>query len=217
MNPDLIVQAIECLKNQDEAGAIALLEQFVVEAATGGEVAAEDPGADDPGGEALADDPDVLPEDKDDEDDEKDKDAAAAALRRLTGAKSIGDALLVLDSWSSRVAAIEADERRIDDVKRKALVGQLVAMGKESPASAYADRANGVLCDRLARMPLKDLSDLVALHRAESAGAHRHRPPVSGGAKSVVTPKIRSLCEKRGITVEEFLARRETAVRRVGQ
>jgi hypothetical protein len=208
MDPDKIKAALEALKNDDGAAAIALLEELIVSMASG-----EAPPADAPA-EPLADAPDAPKQ--------EDEQVAATALMRLTGASSVGEALLACDQIKARLDKDESDRAAADRVARRDLVAELVRLGVEFPATAWAgDAEKRVPVKRLADEPLDELRARVELHRRTRPATTGARPPASGaaapagdGSKQITTPHgVITLskgelanCAQYGANVEQYAA-----------
>jgi hypothetical protein len=195
MNPEQIAKALDLIESGDATGALELIKELIAGAPadTGGE-------------DALSDDPAPVPSEE--------EQAALSALTRLTGAESAGEAVITLETWAKRIGDQDARENAFELTKRKALVGVLVKLKKESPASAYTDREKGILCDRLSRMPIDELAGLVELHRKEGATGPEIKAPVASAP--VLTERQIALCKKQNVSPEDFLARRASVVRRAG-
>jgi hypothetical protein len=206
MDPDKIKAALEALKNDDGAAAIALLEELIVSMASG-----EAPPADAPA-EPLADAPDAPKQ--------EDEQVAATALMRLTGASSVGEALLACDQIKARLDKDESDRAAADRVARRDLVAELVRLGVEFPATAWAgDAEKRVPVKRLADEPLDELRARVELHRRAPRASARQpasgaAAPAGDGSKQITTPHgVITLskgelanCAQYGANVEQYAA-----------
>lgn len=166
MDPEKIKAALEAIKAGDAEAALGLLEEMIAEAVAG-------PMPDDGEGEGAPSDGEALAETPD----EEDMSAAARVLRRLTGRSSVSEAEQELIALRSRVDAIEAERRQLDEEARRELVGDLVRLGVELPATAWADAERRVPVARLTQEPLAELRARVALLRkARPQGAQGHVP-----------------------------------------
>lgn len=166
MDPDKIKAALEAIKSGDAAAALELLEALLLASAGGGDL-----------GEAVSDEaaPEALAE-APAEEPEEDALAALSLIRSVTGTKSNAAALSAVRKLAavSRVltqeTAIRADEERAD------LVGELVKLGVEFPATAWADPDTRTPVKRLASEPLAELRDRVAAVRKLAKSAPELRP-----------------------------------------
>jgi hypothetical protein len=112
-----------------------------------------------------------------------------------------------------------------ENAQRVELVGALVTLGIDTPATAWADAEKKIPCDRLAKEPLADLGKRVSALRAARPAKAKIEPPVKPVAKDASDPPdVTTLsaaqldaCRKAKITPEEFIARRSTLNhRRIG-
>ena len=157
ISPDQVRAAIEALKNEDGAAALALLEESLIGAA-GGDDAAEEPSSDaEPAPDALADTPDEEPEDE------------MATKRELRALRA-------------RLDVLEGERAEAESAERRLLVGDLVRLGAETPATAWrGDPAQRAPVARLMGEPIAELRSRVAtLRTARSA-------PVAPPAARAVT------------------------------
>lgn len=179
MDPEKVKAAVEAIKNGDAAAALSILEEMIVSAAGGGDPAS------DSAPEPLEDAPDPKPEDEQ---------VAATALMRLTGAPSVGAAILECDRIKARLEKDESDRVSADRVARRDLVAELVKLGVEFPATAWAgDAAQRVPVNRLAEEPLEELRTRVELHRKAPRQSAPAKPPAGGpgpgdGSTTITTP-----------------------------
>ncbi len=202
MDPEQAKAAIEALRNNDQAAALAILEAMVI-AAVSGEEAAESPPADPLAASAEPAPP--SPEEK----------ALETALTILTGAAGPAERVVFLTSLidervkhAEKVASLELSSRL-------ELVGELVKMSVEFPATAFdGDPKDRKLKARLLNEPLPELRARVATHKA-AGGKPRNEPPARG-AESVVTLSALDAAnaKKAGMTAEQFTAAKQNAVKR---
>jgi len=171
-------------------GTVQAFAQALAEAAAG--KAPEPPPAEEPA--ALAEgeeDPDAILAEGDPID-EKDPEAAAAMTRQLcalTGKTNLSEALaavcgfrrLALDH-QKQTAKLAADRKVLEAVERRGLVGQLVKLGRETPATAWADMDASVPKGVLASMPIEELRGRVkAFGGAPSVTLSGPKPPTTTG------------------------------------
>jgi hypothetical protein len=213
MNPEKIKAALDAIEKGDEAAALALLKELIAEAA-GGEAP-----ADKPEGEALAESPEA-PAPKPGEEEEK---AALSALKKLTGKDGLGEAVVALSALFADVAKIKTDAAVLELSSRRELVGELVKLGVELPATAWTGKPedrNPV--KRLLDEPIDDLRKRVAALSAAKPKPKGPTAPETGtGEASDVALEVSKLSagtlariKEKGLTPEQFIARRSAAVRR---
>ncbi len=156
MDPEQAKAAVEALKNGDAAGALAILEAMIVAAVSGEEAAEGDPAVAPPmAADPLAADPEPPPA----------KLAALSALRTLTGCASLGEAVIELTALATARDTVRAQKAALDESARVIMVGELVKLGAETPATAYA--AEGQIAARLLGEPIADMrTRLVSLRAA---------------------------------------------------
>lgn len=199
MDPDKIKAALEAIKNGDSEAALALLEELIASAA-----GADDGGdeSDDGGEEAFTEEP------------EKSEDAAMRALLTLTGAASAGEAAEQYRHMRDQVERLAAREAALDLSSRRELVSRLVAIGVETPSTAWSgDPAARVPCERLSAEPIDALRERVRILTA-ARPAPLPTPPPAPGAETL-SARERAECKRRGIDPADFAARKAVAVRRI--
>ena len=147
MDPKIIKEALDVLEAGDEGKALELLKGIVAAAAGGGEVPAETP----PAVEESADAPpeESAPGEKDDE-----EQARTVATSQLS------------DADAAELAMLRAERLERDAAERRTLIGSLVQLGAEAPATAWdGSPEKRVPVKRLAEEPLKSLRARVAVLR----------------------------------------------------
>jgi hypothetical protein len=202
MDPDQVKAAIDALKNGDAQAALAILEALIVAAAGGGGNSMP-PGAEDP----LAADAEPPPA----------KLEALKALRLLTGRAGLGEAVEELKLWKSDREKEASNAAALELSSRQELIGELVKLGYEDPATAWeGDAKDRKPAKHLAVLSLSDLRTRVASFRGRPrvAGA---TPPASKSGGEVKTYSAAHIdgAKKLGITPEEFETRKQKSVRRV--
>jgi hypothetical protein len=209
MDPEKIKAALEAIKNGDADAALALLEEMIAAAAGATEAPAEETPA-----EPLAEAPEAPAE-------EEEEGVAAAALMRLTGAPSVGAAIVEAGRLRARLDAAESESRATERTVRRDLVSELVKLGVEFPSTAWAgDSKDRKPVKRLADEPIDELRARVELHR-KAPRASAVTPPASDargapadGGQSVSTPHgVVTLskselanCKQYGADVNEYAA-----------
>lgn len=214
MSPDMVKRALEAIKTGDLEGAQAVLEEMLVAQASGEEAPEEEsaPEAETPeeSGDALAS---VAEEPVPDEEKEAMR-SALSTFCALTGRKSADEALSQVQTWSKRFAELQEREVAVELAARRDLIADLVKLGAELPATAWAgDAKDRVPCQRLAAEAIDDLRARVTVLRAAKPTTVV-RPPV--GKAETVTLSDRELraIKQAGITPEEYVKRKASAVRR---
>jgi hypothetical protein len=205
---DLLKKILDAIASGDEKAQAALLPEIVTALSGSGEPAAAS--AADP----LAAGADPLPEEEV---------AAMAVLKKLTGKVSVGEAVAEYAAMSARIGKIEADAQVLEDSSRRELVGKLVKLGAELPATAWepladdADpKAPRTPVKRLRTEPIADLRARVeALSKAAPVKLSRVEAPESGDdAEPVVLSKSeQAYCDKHKITPAAFAARKGSVAR----
>lgn len=197
MDPELMKKALEVWKSEDPKAALELIGKLV-ESATGA------------GGE-----PDPVPPPEAstaDTTDPKKPDEMLAAVQAATAlVKQTTDALKAL---KDEVKVLTDEHAAADAVERASLVGKLVELRAESPATAYADDAKTELKPRLANEPIAELRARVA-ELAKSAPATTLKQPTTPVVVRTFSPAVLAKAAARGITPEQLAAQVDAAVRTI--
>jgi hypothetical protein len=218
MNAESFKAAIEALKSGDAEAALSILEQLLVEAATGdagskpdaksgsgsGDPAASPPG--DPNAPAAAS-KDVKPEETKTEEKAASKDPVADLFAAL-GVSSVEE----IQAWKSAADASAEAKRGIELSSRRVLVGDLVKLGVETPATAWADADKLIPAQRLTDEPLDDLRKRVGLLKLSKKP--NEKPPVSASKEVSLSADELAECKKRNIDPTTYAARKAAAIRR---
>lgn len=167
MDPEQVKAAIEALKNNDAAAALTILEALIVAAAGGGDTGGTPP-ADD-GADPLAADAEPPPA----------KLAALKALRTVTGCASLGEAVETLKAWKVTRDQDATNAAALEETSRVELVGELVKLGYETPATAWADAEAKKPAAHLAAMAVTALRARVAAFKTAPKAAPGFKPPTS--------------------------------------
>jgi len=170
MDPDVVKEALEALIAGDADACAEILKKLI---------AGEDATADaDSGGEALKEAPDA---DKEEKEKEKEKDVAAlsVALRSALKVDNSREVLAEVKRMRSEIDALQLSRSAEERNDRIALVGELVVLGAELPATAWSDSEKLIPSPGLAAMSLSDLKNRVELFRA-APRAQAVRPPARG-------------------------------------
>lgn len=204
---ELVMQAIDALANGDGDAAIDILKQVLAASAGGAPPVEEAPveGEPAPEGEGIA------------EGDEAASTVAASELIKLTGAATLADAHTTIAAWRTSHLSLETDrdqvkaDRAILEAKeRRDLVGQLVKLGLEIPATAWELSDKGVPtdkpCVRLAAEPILGLRARVALlsHGRKTIDAGTPKP-ATGNAHGLTDQQL-AICNELGCEPETFAA-----------
>jgi hypothetical protein len=217
MNPEIVQKLIEAIKTQDDAAALALCEEMLTNLAggAGGESPPADPTA------AASEPPPV---------DEKKPDPEAAAMAslgrevvRLSKASNPGDAAELVRGVFAAAEKIESDRAALEQSARRGLVAELVKIGAETPATAWKRNDEGEIGEgdkrvpvkRLADEPIAELRSRVAAIKAGGGTRGKEEP----ARETVTVPagpnaKLAAAIKRSGLTVEEFNAKKNSAVRR---
>lgn len=214
MDPAQIKAALDAIEAGDSAKAIELLKAIIASAASGGAASApSNPSPESPTTENADQPP-------------NDPNAPTAAslareLCRVTGRETLAEALAVVGTAVATTATLNADRMALEASQRAELVGELVKLGFETPATAWeGDPKDRKPCARLAAEPVAAMRDRVAKLRASRpAPAPGHTPPPApvnddSGSKTfetrhgTVTLSARELdnCTELGAKPEEYAA-----------
>lgn len=199
MDPELVKKALALLESGDLDPAVAAFLKDLVASAAGA------PAGETPPGEALAETPEPKPDE-----------AMAAALASR-------DATIA--ALTARLDSADAERLAGETVERRALVGELVKLGSETPATAWeGPPEKHVVCKRLAAEPIADMKARVAALRAARPAtlSREHEPPESGGddiaaGVAKLSKAERAACKKAGVSEEEYVQNKRGAARRVGK
>lgn len=213
MDPAKIKAALEAIKNGDADAALKLLEEMIASAAGGSEAPAE--------GDALADNADPPAEE------ESPAEQATALARAVKLAEESDKQVKEL---TERLSKIEKERAAGESAERAKLVGDLVKLGVEVPATAWeGDPEKKKPVKRLADEPIAELRKRVeVLSKAKPQGKPPGTPPaapegegrvikLSRGGEITLTPSEVKACEETGAKLEAYAenkAVREAARRR---
>lgn len=213
VDPAKLKAAIEAIKNQDGDAALALLEDIVVGAPAEGEAP--------PDGSATTEAAEVEPPAPGTPTAEN---VALGLILRATGAKDLAGAEASLRSMAAASNETVATRNAVTLAARRELIGELIALGVETPATAWEGKPE--LLTPKARFEAETVDDLRA--RVTQIKAARGlkpdaRPPATGtteGAPLDVAAAVKALkpselaeCKKRGIDPADYVARKANAVR----
>lgn len=222
MDPEKVKAALDAIEANDAEACKAILKELVASAAGGGAMPSEAGGPEELATETPADMP---PKDKPGEL------QALALLTSITGTKDLKGAAVKLRSVVEYVDTARATNTKVDQVTRVALVGKLVKLGAETPASAWVgDGDKRTPCKRLAVMDLDDLQEWVTKLEADPTrkASDGHAPPESEAISSSssdqtdVEAEVKKLSaplldqiKKKGMTPQDFIRARNASTRRI--
>lgn len=109
-------------------------------------------------------------------------DEPAAPAPDEPAAASAVDRTVVLDAFDARLSVIESRQTAADLERKRALVGELVKLGAEPIAEAWADPAKRTLSPRYAGMAVADLEARVSAWRDHARTLSVSAPLRSAGA-----------------------------------
>lgn len=172
MDVGLVKKALEALESGDADAAKSVLSEVIASAASGD----PDPKSDEDPAEAS---PEKSEEDSDAAASQTDGGAAALAafLRRELGSRSNADVAAKVALLSAQVESLELERKANEQRERVELVGELVRLGREIPATAWANSDRSVPSDAYASMPLSSLRGRVAAFRASPLPTVHVSPP----------------------------------------
>jgi phage I-like protein len=163
MDPSLVKSALDALIAGDAAAALKILQEMIATAAGASPEAPEAPAA-----EALSETPGEPAPKPGDE---------LKALAKTLADASKGQSELIVQ-LRSQVATLQSEHTDREATERKALVGDLVKLGVEIPATAWKDASKGIPCARLASEPLVELRARVDALRAALPERHEVETPI---------------------------------------
>lgn len=219
-------QAVDLLSSKDGEAALAFVAQVLATSAAGGDAAADesDPGVAESADPAPADAPPKpaaspssippAPAKASAAPDPKAKAYAMTMLAELTGVADPAKAIERFRLLNDRVTKLAEDEAATELTARRDLIGKLVQLGYETPASAWEGKPE----DRTPKA--RFLAEPVAEMRArvadlEKRPIHGHQSPevLSSDVTKLSAVEIAN-CKKANITPEEYITRKQNAVRR---
>ena len=205
MDPDQIKAAVEALKNNDAAAALTILEAWIISAAVDADDAptvATDPP---PDPSAPPADPKTPPP------------GTASALAKSLGVTSDLEVVKLFRGMQVQIDALSEERDASDLEARRELIAGFVTLGVETPATAWQGDAK----DRkpVKRLLSESLSEMKARFAALSAanpnpGNLRPRAEFSVDVSTLSKAEL-AACAKRGMSPEEYVAAKASAVRRI--
>ena len=175
MDPKLIAEALDALTAGDAEKCAEILKAVIASAAGAPADAGAGDGSGDGSGastEATAEPPD--PDPKKDE-----AEAMARALSSLLKVQGAAEVVAAVKALSADVAALKLSRDADEHNERVQLVGELVKLGAELPATAWADADKRVPVDVLRTMPMPALRARVEAFR-KAPRAFAATPPAQG-------------------------------------
>jgi hypothetical protein len=141
--------------------------------------------------------------------------AALAALREHTGCAALGEAIVMLAAWKAERAKQAELAAVLEESSRVGLVAELVTLGAETPATAWeGEGAARKMVARLTSEPVADLRKRVVALRALGPRVARPEPPESASEQVTLSAETLAQIKAKGMTVDQFLAARKSAVKR---
>lgn len=207
MDPALVKAAFDALIAEDAAAALEILKKLLETTVTG-EPAAEPEAA-----------PENAAEDAPAEEPKDEMLAASRALVSLVGAASPGEAVSKVRELVAAAERVAADRAALEASERRGLVTKLVALGVETPATAWVDPAaegdKRQPKKRLADEPIAEMRErVIALGKARTnanarpavaatAGESDRVIKTSRGEVSLSAREIKN-CESQGVKLESY-------------
>lgn len=113
------------------------------------------------------------------------------SLASITGSKDVSEALRAIEGWKTlalehkqATEKLAQEKRALESTERRHLVGELVKLGRETPATAWANKEATEPKGYLASMPIQELRDRVAAFGGSPSSQNVTTPaptPPSGG------------------------------------
>jgi phage I-like protein len=203
MNPELLKKLLDALTAGDSAAALELLKEVIA-------AEASEPGEGAPGEatNALAENaaPPTPPTPPAADAAAKDDKEMANALRQVTCRQSAGEAIAVLRQMAADVKTLMGERARVDMGSRVELIGDLVKLGAETPATAWDGDPDKMLpVARLRSESVDSLRNRIAiLRQGRENEAPIERPTVALSADD----QRRADSIKDPVHKERFIARR---------
>jgi hypothetical protein len=211
LTPELVKKMLDAIAAEDGKAALSVLTEVVAAEAAGGAADTAEPAAASADPLAASADP-AKPK-------PGEGDTAATALTALS--KKVAD-------LEASITTVRASASDVELTERRGLVAELVKLGVELPARAWLERSKDsdplVPCKRLSDEPIAELRTRVAeLRTARGIQPTRaHETPERGADAGSVTEAVKKLSARqldaikaRGMTPEQFIQQRSSAVKRV--
>jgi hypothetical protein len=144
--------------------------------------------------------------------------AASRLLAKLSGKKEIGEVVSEVEAWRESHLKLEdaqtkltKDRVTLEGSERRKLVGELVKLGSETPATAWSDDDAKTPVERLAREPLAELRARVE-KLARAKGKQKDPAPPAGGGVDAhgLTAEQLKICADTGCKPEDFAQLRKS-------
>lgn len=148
---------------------------------------------------------------------------ASRVLVRLTGRTDLGEAMSEVETWRKSHLELEAertklatDRTTLESSERSRLVGELVKLRAETPATAWAKDKDGIPdgktpVERLAKEPIAELrARVTALSPPKGARNPNDppRPPTTTDDKNGLSERELAICSERKIDPAKYAATR---------
>lgn len=142
---------------------------------------------------------------------------ASRTLARLAGKSEISEAVTEIETWKAshleleQKRAVLAQERTtLEGSERRKLVGELVKLGAETPATAWADDDAKTPAKRLVDEPIAELRSRVTKLAAAKRSVKDPVPPTAVAGATDLTPEQLKICADTGCKPEVFAALRKS-------
>lgn len=142
---------------------------------------------------------------------------ALRAIAKLSGKTDISENIAEIETW--RASHLELEEARaklakdrttLESGERRRLVGELVKLGAETPATAWADDDAKAPVKRLADEPIAELRARVAKLAKAKGVVTKPAPTPPAGDANGLTPEQIKICADTGCKPEVFAALRKS-------
>lgn len=151
-------------------------------------------------------DPAAPPKDPEEEEKAGEAMAATARLLRLSGRSTLAASLDEVATWKASHLELEAgraklraEQDKLEAGERRTLVAELVKLGVELPATAWADDKAAKPSRRLAAEPLSELRERVATWRTARGGKAPAGPAAPKGEAIQLSARELKLCSDKKI------------------
>lgn len=205
MDPELVKKMLAVIESQDEKAALALISEAV--ASMAGATSSE------PAAEAMAEGAEPKPPAPGEEPVAA---STVSALAKSLGCKTDAEAIDLVKGMQAQLAKTAADAAVVELSARQELTADLVKLGVEFPSTAWQGKPEDRKpVKRLLDEPIADLRARVELHKKSKPAVAGHAPPPSGNDPAPITlsKAEQDYCTKKGLTPEQFEAKKASAVR----
>lgn len=140
---------------------------------------------------------------------------AKSSLAKLTGAKDDAEAVANYKAMQLQVTALTAERNEEQAVARAELVGELVKLGAETPATAWEDADKKIPKKRFSTETLSELKTRVEALRASKPKSREIEAPRESEADAIAKLSKYEIaeCKKQGIELSDYVVRKANAVK----